>query len=64
MKPLFPLIVILTLAGCGNNRPAPQSHSDNEAVSSLDYQECIQAAISGNGQASSAKCDPILKASR
>ncbi|MGO1310445.1 MAG: ChiQ/YbfN family lipoprotein, partial [Kluyvera intermedia] len=49
---------------CANSQPAPQSHSDNEAVSSLDYQECIQAAISGNGQASSAKCDPILKAPR
>lgn len=64
MKPLLSLIIVLVLAGCAKSQPAPQTHSDNEAVSSLDYQECIQAAISGNGQASSAKCDPILKASR
>ena len=64
MKSLLALIVTLTLAGCANSQPAPQTRSDNETVSSLDYQECIQAAISGNGQASSAKCDPILKAPR
>lgn len=64
MKSLFSLIVIFTLAGCATNPPSPQTHNGNETVSSLDYQECIQASISGNGQASSARCDPILKASR
>lgn len=41
-----------------------QAHNNNETISSIDYQEYVQAAMSGNGQASSEKCNPILKASR
>lgn len=58
---LFPLL----LAGCSNATPPQQAHSSNsETVSPMEYQECIQAAMSGNGQASNEKCDQILKQSR
>lgn len=64
MKTLLPAIAALLLMGCASTASKPQTHSSNETISSLDYQACIQAAMSGNGQASDEKCGKVLKASR
>lgn len=52
------------LAGCANPSPTPPAPSSNGVISPMEYQECIQAAMTGNGQASNEKCDQILKATR
>lgn len=65
MKKYLSILLPLLLAGCGSTTPVQQTHSSSsETISPMDYQECIQAAMSGNGQASSEKCDQILKDSR
>ncbi|ENC0771716.1 hypothetical protein ABJ851_003486 [Shigella flexneri] len=65
MKKYLLLLLPLLLAGCGSTTPTQQTHSSsNEPLSPMAYQECIQAAMSGNGQASNEKCDQILKDSR
>lgn len=64
MKKYLTLLLPLLLAGCGSATPIQQTHSSSETISPMAYQECIQAAMSGNGQASNEKCDQILKDSR
>ncbi|EFE09799.1 ChiQ/YbfN family lipoprotein [Citrobacter youngae] len=64
MKKYLSLLLPLLLAGCGSTTPVQQTHSSSETISPMDYQECIQAAMTGNGQAYNEKCDQILKDSR
>lgn len=64
MKKCLPLLFTLILAGCANSASQPQTHTQDESISPMDYQECIQAAMTGNGQASNEKCDEILRKSR
>lgn len=54
---------VLMLMGCQAQQPASKPIVE-ENVSPLDYQACIQAAMSGNGQASAEKCDKVLKDTR
>ncbi|EMW0956698.1 ChiQ/YbfN family lipoprotein [Citrobacter freundii] len=64
MKKYLTLLLPLLLAGCSSTTPTEQTHSNSETISPMEYQECIQAAMTGNGQAYSEKCDQILKDSR
>ncbi|MGV4199990.1 ChiQ/YbfN family lipoprotein [Citrobacter murliniae] len=64
MKILMVVFTALFLAGCASTASKPQPQSYDETISPMAYQECIQAAMTGNGQASNEKCDEILKASR
>lgn len=64
MKKCLLLLIPFFLSGCGNTTPAPQTHSSSETISPMEYQECIQAAMTGNGQATNEKCEQILKESR
>lgn len=57
---LFPLL----LASCSQSNSPQQTSGNRETISPMEYQECIQAAMTGNGQASTEKCDQILKDSR
>lgn len=54
------MICILVLVGC--NSPQPKNEPTvQETVSPRDYQACIQAAKSGNGQASEEDCNKVVK---
>lgn len=64
MKKYLPMFVALFLAGCASSSPAPQTHSNDDPLSPMAYQECIQAAMTGNGQVYNEKCDKILKETR
>ncbi|WP_213133591.1 ChiQ/YbfN family lipoprotein [Citrobacter sp. FP75] len=64
MKKYLPVLAALFLAGCASSSPAPQIHDSNDPLSPMAYQECIQAAMTGNGQAYNEKCDKILKETR
>lgn len=64
MKKYLSLLLPLLLAGCASTTPEQQTHSSNETISPMEYQECIQAAMTGNGQASNEKCDQVIKDSR
>lgn len=57
------ILCAVLLAGCSEH-PQPSKHETTETVSPMDYQECIQAAMSGNGQASAEKCDKVVKDTR
>lgn len=54
-------ILGLLLAGC---QGASQPRNAQETISPKDYQECIQAAMDGNGQASTEKCNKVIQDSR
>ncbi|TBL76791.1 hypothetical protein EYY94_04715 [Obesumbacterium proteus] len=54
-------LLTLLLAGC---QGGPQPRSTQETISPKDYQECIQAAMDGNGQASTEKCNKVIQDSR
>lgn len=51
---------ILLLAGC----QSPPSERTPETISPTDYQACIQAAKSGNGAESEAKCERVMEDTR
>lgn len=54
------LICGLLLAGC----QTPPAQRTPETVSPMDYQACIQAAKSGNGEASDEKCQKVMQDTR
>lgn len=54
------LLAVWLLTGC--QAPSP-GHSE-ETVSPTDYQECIQAAKSGNGAESEALCNKVMQDTR
>lgn len=51
---------ILLLAGC----QTPSTQRTPETISPTDYQDCIQAAKSGNGAESEAKCGKVMEDTR
>lgn len=55
-KPFF-LVCVALLTGC---QTAPAQRTP-ETVSPRDYQACIQAAKSGNGEASEAQCEKVMQ---
>lgn len=54
------LVGLMLLAGC---QPQPVSRTP-ETVSPTDYQDCIQAAKSGNGAKSEALCNKVMQDTR
>lgn len=60
MNKLSLMSVVLLLAACQN---APVK-TTQESVSPTDYQACIQAAKSGNGAESEAKCERVMEDTR
>lgn len=60
MNKLSLMSVVLLLAAC---QTAPVK-TTQESVSPTDYQACIQAAKSGNGAESEAKCERVMEDTR
>ncbi|ASV56451.1 MULTISPECIES: ChiQ/YbfN family lipoprotein [Lelliottia] len=60
MKIIGIVFGLLLLAGC---QTSPSSQTQ-ETVSPTDYQACIQAAKSGNGAESEAKCERVMDDTR
>ncbi len=57
------ILCAVLLAGCSENSQ-PAKHETTETLSPRDYQECIQAAKSGDGQESTEKCDKVVRDAR
>lgn len=60
MNKIFFIISVLLLAGC----ETPPAQQTPESISPTDYQDCIQAAKSGNGAESEAKCGKVMEDTR
>lgn len=60
MNKIHFIFSVLLIAGC---QTQPGSHTQ-ETVSPTDYQACIQAAKSGNGAESEAKCERVMEDTR
>lgn len=60
MKIIGIVFGLLLLAGC---QTSPSSQTQ-ETVPPTDYQACIQAAKSGNGAESEAKCERVMDDTR
>lgn len=55
------MMLCILLNGCNTSS---QPTSSEETISPKDYQECIQAAMHGDGQASTEKCDKMMQDTR
>lgn len=53
-------LLALLLAGC----QTPPAQRTPETVSPMDYEACIHAAKSGNGEASDVKCEKVIQDAR
>lgn len=60
MKNIGMLIFGILLAGCG---PA-KAPAEPEALSPMVYKDCIEAAMRGDGQASTENCEKVTQDAR
>lgn len=62
MKKIVTITFVLLLVSCASTTQQQPQHS--ESISRMDYQNCIQAAMSGNGQSSEVECEKVRQDAR